>query len=185
MAVAAGHYRLAPDAGRIVLRTSRDGLVATAGHDLTVDVPRWSGDLVVKDDGTPVSLEVRVDVGALTVREGTGGLKPLTDRDRREIGVTMRRLLDTGQYPEAIFSATRLDPSGDGGVIEGDFTLRGTSRPLSLRVISTGPGAYRATGSVVQSGYGIKPYSGFFGMLKVHDAVVVEAEVNLPAPGDA
>jgi polyisoprenoid-binding protein YceI len=185
MAVAAGHYRLASDAGRIVLRTSRDGLAATAGHDLTIDAPRWSGDLVVKDDGAPVSLEVRVDVGALTVREGTGGLKPLTDRDRREIGVTMRRLLDTGQYPEAVFSATRFDPSGDGGAIEGEFTLHGTSRPLSLQVTPTGPGAYRATGSVVQSAYGMKPYSGFFGTLKVRDAVVLEAEVNLPAPGDA
>ena len=185
MVVPSGHYRLVPDNGRIVLRTSRDGLAATAGHDLTIEAPRWSGELVVKDDGTPVSLEVRIDVGALTVREGTGGLKPLTDRDRREIGVTMRRLLDTGKYPEAVFTATRFEPSGEGGVIEGDFTLRGTSRPLRLEVTQTGPGQDKATGTVVQSSYGIKPYSGFFGALKVRDAVAVEAEVELPAPGDA
>jgi polyisoprenoid-binding protein YceI len=185
MAVSAGHYRLAPDAGRIMLHTSRDGLAATAGHDLTIDAPRWSGDLIVKDDGTPVSLEARVDVGALTVREGTGGLKPLTDRDRREIGVTMRRLLDTGQYPEAVFTATRFEPGDGGGVIEGEFTLHGTSRPLTLQVTETEPGTYEVTGSVVQSSYGIKPYSGFFGTLKVRDAVAVEAEVKLPAPGDA
>jgi polyisoprenoid-binding protein YceI len=185
MAVSAGRYRLAPDAGRIVLRTSRAGLAATAGHDLTIDAPRWSGDLVVQDDGTPVSLEVRIDVGALTVREGSGGLKPLTDRDRREIGVTMRRLLDTGPYPEAVFVATGFKPSEGGGMIDGDFTLHGTSRPLRLHVTETGPGMYQATGSVVQSSYGIKPYSGFFGTLKVSDAVVVEAEAKLPAPQDA
>jgi polyisoprenoid-binding protein YceI len=185
MAVSAGHHRLAPDAGLIVLRTSREGLAATAGHDLTIDAPRWSGDLVVKDDGTPVSLEVRVDAGALTVREGSGGLKPLTDRDRREIGVTMRRLLDAGQHPEAVFVATRFEPDGDGGTIEGDFTLHGTSRPLRLQVTQTGPGVYQATGSVVQSSYGIKPYSGFFGTLKVRDAVLVEAEATLPTPEDA
>lgn len=185
MVVPSGHYRLVPGNGRIVLRTSRDGLAATAGHDLTIEAPRWSGDLVVKDDGTPVSLEVRIDAGALTVREGTGGLKPLTDRDRREIGVTMRRLLETGKYPEAVFTATRFEPSGEGGVIEGDLTLRGTSRPLRLEVTQTGPGKYQATGTVVQSSYGIKPYSGFFGALKVRDAVAVEADVELPAPGDA
>jgi polyisoprenoid-binding protein YceI len=204
-----GHYRLVPDSGRIVLHTSRDGLAATAGHDLTIDVPRWSGDLVVNDDGTPVSLAVRIDVGALTVRGGTGGLKPLTDRDRREIGVTMRRLLETSQYPEAVFIATRFEPRGDGAVIEGaviegaviegaviegaviegaviegDFTLRGATRPLKLEVTQTGPGTYKATGTVVQSSYGIKPYTGFFGALKVRDAVAVEAEVELPAPGD-
>jgi len=185
MVVPSGHYRLVPDNGRIVLHTSRDGLAATAGHDLTIEAPRWSGDLVVKDDGTPVSLEVRIDVGALTVREGTGGLKPLTDRDRREIGVTMRKLLETGKYPEAVFTATRFEPSGEGGAIEGDFTLRGTSRPLRLEVTQTGPGQDKATGTVVQSSYGIKPYSGFFGALKVRDAVAVEAEVELPAPGEA
>src|ERR1017187_10142171 len=116
MAVPAGHHRRAPEAGRIVLRTSREGLAATAGHDLTIDAPRWSGDLVVQDDGTPVSLEVRIDMGALTVRGGGGGgLKPRTDRDRREIGLTMRKLLDTAPYPEAVFPATRFEPSGDGG----------------------------------------------------------------------
>jgi polyisoprenoid-binding protein YceI len=185
MAASAGHYRLAPDTGQIVLRTSRDGLAATAGHDLTIEAPRWSGELVVKNDGTPISLEVRVDVGALTVREGSGGLKPLTDRDRREIGVTMRRLLDTGQYPEAVFTATRFEPSDRGGVIEGEFTLHGTARPLTLQVTETGPGSYQVTGSVVQSSYGIKPYSGFFGALKVRDAVAIETEAKLPAPGEA
>jgi polyisoprenoid-binding protein YceI len=185
MVVPAGHYRLVPDNGRIVIRTSRDGLAATAGHDLSIDAPRWSGDLVVKDDGTPVSLEVHIDVGALTVREGTGGLKPLTDRDRREIGVTMRRLLETNRYPEAVFTATRFEPRGEGGVIEGDFTLRGTSRPFTLQVTETGPSKYQATGTVVQSSYGIKPYRGFFGALKVRDAVAVEAEVELPEPGEA
>src|SRR5450759_4091916 len=135
MAVPAGHHRLAPEAGRIVLRTSRAGLAATAGHDLTIDAPRWSGNLVVQDDGTQVSLEA------------------LTDRDRREIGVTMRRLLDTGPYPEAVFVATGFKPSEGGGMIDGDFTLHGTSRPLRLHITETSPGTYQATGSVVQSSY--------------------------------
>src|ERR1019366_8702322 len=185
MAVPAGHHRLAPEAGRIVLRTSREGLAATACHDLTIDAPRWAGDLVVQDDGTPVSLEVRRGGGALPGRGGRGGPKPLTDRDRREIGVTMRRLLDTGPYPVAVFVATGFKPSGGGGMIDGDFTLHGTSRPLRLHVTETGPGMYQATGAVVQSSYGIKPYSGFFGTLKVSDAVVVEAGARLPAPEDA
>jgi polyisoprenoid-binding protein YceI len=185
MAVTAGQYRLGPDTGRIVLRTSRDGLAATAGHDLTIDAPRWSGELTVKDDGIPAALEVRVDVGALTVREGTGGIKPLTDRDRREIAVTMRRVLATGQYPEAVFTATAFEPDGDGGVIDGDFTLHGTTRPLRLRVTGASSGVYRASGSVAQSAYGIKPYTGFFGALKVRDWVAVETEIELPAAGDA
>ena len=63
-----GRHQLGSESGRIVLRTSRDGLAATAGHDLIIDLPRWSGELTVADDGTPAALEVRADLGALAVR---------------------------------------------------------------------------------------------------------------------
>src|SRR5712692_9906813 len=120
MALAAGRYRLGTESGRIVLRTSRDGLAATAGHDLTIEVTQWSGELTVGEDEAPAALAARIDMGALSVREGTGGLKPLTDRDRREIAATARRLLSSDQHPEAVFTATRFEPSADGGgVIEG------------------------------------------------------------------
>ena len=184
MAVPTGRYRLGTKSGRIVLRTFRDGLAATAGHDLIIDLPRWSGELAVDDDKAPETLEVRIDIGALTVREGTGGLKPLTDRDRREIATTARRLLSTEQHPEAVFTATRFDLGGEGGVIEGNLSLRGVSRPFRLQVNQSEVGTYRGTGTVVQSAYGIKPYTAFFGALKVRDAVDVEVEATIPAPGD-
>jgi polyisoprenoid-binding protein YceI len=182
MAVPTGRYRLGTESGRIVLRTFRDGLAATAGHDLIIDLPRWSGELTVGDDDVPEALEVRIDIGALSIREGTGGLKPLTDRDRREIAVTARRLLSTDQYPEAVFTATRFRGSGESGVIEGNLSLRGVSRPLRLNVSQTDSGRYSATGTVVQSAYGIKPYTAFFGALKVRDTVDIEmTEIEVAA----
>ena len=95
MAVAPGHYRLGPDNGRIVLRTFRQGLGARAGHDLVIDVPRWSGELTVNDDKTLASIEATIDMTSWIVRQGNGGIKPLTDRDRREITTTARRVLST------------------------------------------------------------------------------------------
>ena len=184
MALPTGRYRLGTESGRIVLRTFRDGLAATAGHDLVIELPRWSGELVVDDDKSPESLEVRIDIGALTVLEGSGGLKPLTDRDRREIAVTARRQLSTDQHPEAVFTATRFDMSGDNGVIEGNLTIRGVTRPLRLQVSQPEPGTYRGTGTLVQSAYGIKPYTAFFGALKVRDAVDIEVNAVIPAPAD-
>lgn len=181
MTATSGPHQLGDGNGQIVLRTFRDGLAATAGHDLIIDLPRWSGELTLGPDGAPAGLEIRADLGALAVREGTGGLKPLTDRDRREIAGNAAKLLGTGQQPEVVFRATRFDLSGDGGVIEGSLTIRGVDRPLRLQVSQAGPGHYRATGTVVQSDYGIKPYTAFFGALKVRDAVEVEAEAAIPA----
>lgn len=181
MAVQPGRHQLGPDRGRIILRTFRDGLAATAGHDLTIEATRWSGVLEVKEDLSPASLEVRVNMNALVVRDGTGGIKPLSDRDRREIAVTARKVLAADRNPEAVFAADNFAPeAGGGGEISGTFTLRGTARPLRLRVSETGPGHYHADATVMQSGYGIKPYTAFFGALRVRDAVNVAIDVDLP-----
>jgi hypothetical protein len=169
MALPTGRYRLGTESGRIVLRTFRDGLAATAGHDLVIELPRWSGELVVDDDKSPESLEVRIDIGALTVLEGSGGLKPLTDRDRREIATTARRLLSSDQHPEAVFTANRFEM---------------VTRPLRLQVSQPEPGHYRGTGTLVQSAYGIKPYTAFFGALKVRDAVDIEVDAVIAGSGE-
>ena len=183
MAIAPGRYRLGPESGRIVIRTYREGLGAMAGHDLVIDVPRWSGELTVNDDTTPTALEARIDMDSWIIREGNGGVKPLTDRDRREITTTARRVLSADRYPEAEFTASGFQRNGDdGGTIDGTFTLVGVARPLRLQVTHAGAGRYRATGTVIQSSYGIKPYTGFFGALKVRDAVDFDAEVEVPSP---
>src|SRR5580698_6201217 len=185
MAIHSGRHQFGMDKGRITLRTFRDGLAAQAGHDLTIEAVRWSAELVVAEDLTPASLTVTVDLGSLVVREGAGGLKPLTDRDKREIGVTARKVLKADRFPEAVFTATGFQPDGNGGgTVSGTFALAGVERPLSLKVGQTGPDRYRATGSVRQSDYGIKPYSGFLGALKVRDAVGIEAEIDLSDPAE-
>jgi polyisoprenoid-binding protein YceI len=180
MALEAGRHLFGTERGRIVLRTFRDGLAAHAGHDLTIEVGSWSGELTVTDALDPADLEVRIEMGSLLVREGRGGLKPLTDRDRREIAVTARRVLGAGRHPDATFSATKFEPADDGGVISGSLTLAAVTRPLQLQVSELGPGHYRATASVRQSDHGIKPYSAFLGALRVRDAVDVEVDINLP-----
>jgi polyisoprenoid-binding protein YceI len=186
MAMPAGRHQFGTDNGRITLRTSRDGLAAGAGHDLTIDAVRWTGELVLSDDRKPVSLTAKIDIGALVVRAGTGGLKPLTDRDKREIAVTARKVLAADRHPEATFTATAFEPGPDGmsGVITGTFTLAGQARPQRLHVSQTAPGQYKATTTVRQTDYGIKPYSGFLGALKVADAVEVEVEVDLSQAAD-
>jgi len=183
MAMRAGRHALGAEQGRITLRTSRDGLAAQAGHDLTIDVRRWSGELTIAADGTPAALEVRADLGSLIVRTGTGGLKPLTDRDKREILTTARKVLRVDQHPQASFTASGFtaDSGGKGGTIDGSFTLAGQTHSQRLQVTETGPGRFRATTTVLHTSHGLRPYSGFLGALRVSDAVDVEAEVDLSA----
>ena len=134
----------------------------------------------MNDDLSPASLEVHIDLGALVVRDGTGGVKPLTDRDRREIAVTARKTLGADQHPEAVFAADSFQSAADGGgEITGALTLRGRERPLRLQVKQTGADRYHAETQIVQSDYGIKPYTAFLGALRVRDAVDVVVELDL------
>jgi polyisoprenoid-binding protein YceI len=150
------------------------------GHDLTLEAGRWSGRVVVGAEPTDVKITGSVDVGALTVIEGTGGVKALTDKDRQEIEAELRKQLAVDKHPEATFVAFSAQASGDRTVVNGTFTVRGASAPLSLNVEHTGPGGYRVTGVVAQSAHGIKPFSAFLGALKLRDEVEVEIEVTLP-----
>jgi hypothetical protein len=181
VAATSGNFRLGPDAGRVVIKTSRAGLAAKAGHDLTIEVTRWSAHVQVptEEEGglTAATVGAELDLGSLEVREGKGGAKPLTDGDRREIKKTIGGILGSGT---ASFTSTRIIQSGaSGGAIEGTATLNGKSQPARLQVTAPGDGQYRGGGTLNQTAFGIKPYSGFFGALKLKDEVVVEFEVDL------
>ena len=196
MTASTGNFRLGPDTGRVVIKTSRAGLATRAGHDLTIEVTRWSARVEVPagEDGgqAAATVSAELDLGSLEVREGTGGAMPLTDRDRREIKKTMGGILGGGT---ASFASSKIIPAGSllapggttppnppgssGGAIEGTVTLNGRSQPARLQVTDSGSGRYRGSATLAQTGFGIKPYTGFFGALKLKDEVVVEVEVDL------
>jgi hypothetical protein len=188
MADLTGSYRLGPDAGRVIVTTGRAGLAAKVGHDLELELTRWSADISVpaEENGglAAATITAELDLGSLAVRSGSGGARPLTESDRRDIQSTMRKLLPAGGSAAAVFRSTRIIPatgggSAAGGAIEGTLTLNGRSQPARLQVTNPAPGRYRASAPVVQSAFGIKPYQGFFGALKLRDEVGVEVEVNL------
>ena len=182
MAATAGSFQLGPEAGRVVIKTTRAGLAARAGHDLTIEVTRWSARVEVPaEDGgglAAATVQADLDLGSLEVREGTGGALPLTDRDRREIKSQLGKILGSAT---ATFASSRVIPAGtSGGAVEGTVTLNGKTQPARLQVTAPGNGQYRGSATVAQSGFGIKPYSGFFGALKLKDEVTLEFQVTLP-----
>jgi polyisoprenoid-binding protein YceI len=182
MAITAGRLQFGPGNGRLLLFTRRQGVGSKVGHDLTIEVTDWSAQV---DLATRPAVTARFDLGSLTVREGTGGVRPLTEQDRREIVKNARRSLGVDRYPTATFESTETAGSGeaatglDGGTITGTLTVRGTAAPVEVRVRELAPDRYCATAVVKQSAHGIQPYSAFFGALKLRDEVAVEIEVDL------
>lgn len=178
--LSAGVHKIGPWNGHLVLRTFREGVAALAGHDLIIEVTRWQGTITIPDapDSQP-RLAVEVDLRSLQVREGHGGAKPLTDSDRREIEKTIAKLLRTGEHPQALFASTTVRVDGDKATVDGELTLLGVTHPLRLTAQATDDRVVIGTASVQQSPWGIRPYRGFMGALKVRDTVEVEATVTL------
>jgi polyisoprenoid-binding protein YceI len=173
---------LGPGDGRVLVKTGREGLAALAGHDLTLEITRWSAQVTVPDNGdlAAAAVTAELDLGSLTVREGSGGAKPLTDKDRRDIQTQARKIL--GDPAKATFASAKIIPAAGAapsGAIEGTLTLHGKSQPLRLQVSSPAAGRFRGGATVRQTDFGITPYSGFFGTLKLKNEVTVEFEVTI------
>lgn len=181
MALQPGEHELGPPSASLRLRTYRQGLAAKAGHDLVLEATAWHGTLVVPDepDGVP-SVTVEIDLRSLRVVEGSGGVKPLTDGDKEEIRKTMQKPLRTADYPTATFRSTGVRVDGDRVTLPGELTLAGQTHPVELEARRHDDGTVVGHAQIVQTAWGIKPYTGLLGALKLRDAVDVDVSVPLP-----
>jgi polyisoprenoid-binding protein YceI len=183
MTLTDGTYKLGPELGRMLVKTTRSGLGRRAGHDLTIEITRWSGEAVV-DTAHPAnsSLTLEAEIASLEVREGAGGIKPLTGGDREEIKKTAQtKILNASQYPTITFRSTGVKGTPEAFEITGDLTIMGKARPVTVRARAD-DGRLRGGATVVQSDWGIKPYSAFLGALKLADEVGVEFDLAAPGP---
>ncbi len=155
-----------------------------AGHDLVIEVTRWGGTVRIDADRIEASIvEVVAEASSLEVREGKGGAVPLLATNKSEIRKTIKKVLGTDQHPEIRFRSSAVVPTEDGFSVRGNLTIAGVTRPAELAVhvdLDAGRPRGTVTTTVVQSEFGITPYSAMFGALKVRDTVEVRAEVELP-----
>jgi polyisoprenoid-binding protein YceI len=186
MAIADGTYRLTPEFGKLLVTTGRTGMGRRAGHDLVIEATRWQGEVTVataKPEDSAVS--VVVDVDSLEVREGLGGVKPLTEKDRADIRKTLRDILGSETHPQVMFISTSVTRSVASVTVEGDLTIRGETQPVVIDAEITDDRVH-GSATLAQTRWGIKPYSAFLGALKLADEVGVELDAALvPIGGDS
>jgi polyisoprenoid-binding protein YceI len=175
-----GTHSVGGDHGTLQVRTYREGLAQKAGHDLIIDVGRWDAAVEVGEDGMLSAVQLEADPHSLQVRDGLRGIKALTDRDRADIGKTIDEKI-LGGRPIA-FHSTAVEPGNGGLTVRGELELAGTKRPASFELSAAADGRVRGTLPVTQSEWGIKPYRGMMGALKVRDTIEVVIDVALAVP---
>jgi polyisoprenoid-binding protein YceI len=184
MALPTGTHSLGPENASLQVRTYREGVAAKAGHDLIIDVTRWDATVEVADEPAGWTIGLNADPRSLEIREGLRGVKPLTDKDRVEIRRNIEAKVLGGRPIR--FRARGVRPAGDGDgdgdalTVAGDLELAGTTRPLTAQLRVDAAGAVSGTIPLTQSDWGIKPYRGLMGALKVRDEIEVVITAEFP-----
>jgi len=164
---------------RIEVFALKQGLLSPVGHNVKLRV----GALTVDVDPEEPSLKASIDVSTLkavcayTEAGDTPGA--LSAKDLTTInGYVAKDILKVSRHPTATFEATELYDNDDGTWdVEGTLTLCGVTRPLSFTAEEDGE-HLRASITLNQPSFGIKPFSAMLGTLKVQPDVGVA--VRLP-----
>ena len=165
---------LGPADGDLLLFTTVVGKAAKLGHALTLRVTDWTA-TVTFDGPTPTGTTVTAALASLEVVEGKGGVKPLSDRDKRTLLDSAAKTLGVSKHPTLTYTSTGITGAY---VVQGTADLHGVTQPLEVTVAVDGDEAV-ATTTVRQSSFGISPYSQMLGALQVGEDVAVRLAVTL------
>jgi YceI-like domain len=180
MALTPGSHALDPTTGTLVVKTYREGVAARVGHDLVIDVTAWDATVEVGADGSITAIALHADPRSLRVREGLRGVKPLSDGDRASIHRTIDEKI-LGGKPIDLRATECEGAAGTATSVRGELTLAGTTGPIAFELAVSADGHLTGTARVVQTQWGIKPYRGLMGALKVRDDIDIVVDAKLPA----
>ena len=167
------------------MRTGRTGAAAKAGHDLLIHVIGWEATLEVGDDPGQASIVLEADPTSLRVREGTGGMQPLGYEEKANIEQTIDEEVLRRMNIEFRSTSVRVADGGSRMGVEGELTLAGETRPIAFDLAVREGRKLDGRVVVTQTNWGMTPYSGLFGALKVSDDVEVAIDATLPSQGGA
>jgi polyisoprenoid-binding protein YceI len=112
----------------------------------------------------------------------TGGAKAVTDKDKNDIKKNIAGLLGNNSIT---FQSTSVKARDENSVtVMGNLSIASQTRQVTLDLrLQPDGGNARLTGKVpiVQSSFGVKPFTAMMGALKVRDEVEVELDVKLPS----
>lgn len=174
-------YTINAAQSEFIVRANRGGLLGFAGHDHTIAIRGFTGDVTLtRDNIEPASLQIRIMADSLFVIDN------VKEEERLKIEHDMReKVLETGKYPGIVFKSAKVTVSKKDDdeyeiTIWGDLTLHGAARSVRIEAQMTLHGTtLRARGefSLEQKDYGIKPFSVAAGTVKVKSELKLSFDI--------
>ena len=175
MPLQTGTHSIGPSNGSVTIKTGREGAAAKAGHDLVLEATSWDGTIEVGDNA---SVKLTVDPSSIEVQSGSGGAKPLSDKDKGDIKKSMRDKILGGS--QITFESSDVKAENGSMNVSGNLSVAGSSNSISVPLTVGADGTVSGSVRISQSQYGIKQFKALMGALKVSDTVEVQLEAKLP-----
>jgi hypothetical protein len=170
MPIEAGTHTIGPSNGSLKVKTGKEGAAAKMGHNLVLGVNSWEATV---EGGDSPSISLTADPGSVEVIDGSGGAKPLSDKDKGDIKKSIgNKVLGSQQIT---FTSTAVEDNGGQMIARGNLSIAGGSSTVSVPLSVSGN---TISGSITlsQKDFGIKQFSAMMGALKVTDQVEVQFE---------
>jgi hypothetical protein len=174
MPIESGTHKIGPSNGSLKIKTGKEGAAAKMGHDLVLGVNSWEATV---EGGDSPSISLTADPGSVEVIEGSGGAKPLSDKDKADIKKSIgNKVLGSSQIT---FTSSEVEDNGGQIVAKGDLSIAGKSSSVSVPLSASG-GKLSGSIKLNQDDFGIKQFSAMMGALKVGKQVEVLIEGEVP-----
>jgi polyisoprenoid-binding protein YceI len=167
---------------KFTVRAFATGLLSAFGHNPTIAIPDFEGEVLVNSSALEQSsLRIVIQSASLVVTDD------INDKDREEIERRMHEeVLESNGYAEIVYECSKMSASktSEGQywvALNGELSLHGVTRtqPVSARVTLNGD-TLRAVGdfSVRQGDYEIKPVSAVGGTVKLKDELKLSFDIT-------
>jgi polyisoprenoid-binding protein YceI len=166
-------WQLDPMHTQVEFTVKHFGMMSVRGHFNEVKATGT----IDPDNPAASSVEVTIDVASLN-----------TNNARRDADLRGSYFLELDKYPTITFRSTTIEPLGqDRYAMTGDLTIKGTTRPVTLRVVRYGELndatmghriAYGAEGEIDRTDYGMA-----FDMLG-DGRIIVGHEIKITIEGE-
>jgi len=186
-------YTIDAAASSVTLRVYRAGPLAKLGHNHVITSTQVAGQAWTTGAPAGSGFELRVPVAGLTVddpaaRAAAGpdfpGELPGDAREGTRRNLLRPEVLDGERYPEIVVRAEALAGTWAQPSVTAHVTLKDRTRPVEVPLTITRDAttlAARGAFRVLQSDFGITPFSVGGGAIQVADAVEVAFDIHATA----
>jgi polyisoprenoid-binding protein YceI len=180
-------YTIDLSQSRVTATLTQEGFIARRYPTHRVEVKNFTGKIEVPErDETRIAVEVEAETKSLTNAD-----EGMTEFERREFhNVLNNSVLESDKFPMIKFVSVSVSDARKSGetlsfTLNGDLTMRDATKRVSFPVtVTISKDQLRATGDaeLKQTDFGIKPYSGKLGMIRIGDEVKISFAIVAKSP---